>query len=118
MVAVVQWLLVLALLVVHSQGEQAAYILVTVTYIATLTGQSEGITGLVDNSTLTEWGLFTGTSNLFLRQDPGSVQFLFPGLRFQCSGNVTKWIIGAGFNGIYREYPTPCSGDIQRPARR
>ena len=42
------WLLVLALLVGHSQGEQTA----GHWYIATLTGQSEGITCIVDLKTL------------------------------------------------------------------
>ena len=114
--AVVQWLLVLALLVGHSQGEQTA-VYTGHWYIATLTGQSEGVTGLVDNSTLTEWGRFTGTSTQVLSQGlvPNERQFLFPGLRFRCSGNVTKWIVGAGFGGtsrtrdpalgIYRDQP-------------
>ena len=115
-----QWLLVLALLVGHSQGEQTA-VYTGHWYIATLTGQSEAsITELVDNSTLTEWGLFTGTSNAFLDLSQGlndSVerQYLFPGMRFRCSGNVTKWTVGAGFGrtamdrypalGIYRDRP-------------
>ena len=73
-------------------------------YIATLTGQSEGISGLVDNSTLTEWGWFTGTSSQVLSQglDHSERQFLFPGLRFRCSGRVTKWIVGASFGGTSR----------------
>ena len=59
----------------------------------------------MDNNTLTEWGLFLRTSNQLLTQGTGldstaERQFLFTGLRFRCSGNVTKWIIGAGFNGI------------------
>ena len=88
-------------------------------YIPTLTGQSEtSITGLVDTSTLTEWGRFTGTISTRLSQDLGSTverQFLFPGLRFRCSGSVTKWIVGASFGslsqtqhpalGIYRDEP-------------
>ena len=101
--AVVQWLLVLALLVGHSQGEQTA-VYTGHWYIATLTGQSEAsITGLVDNSTLTEWGLFTGNSRYsrFISQGTER-QFIFPGLRFRCSGSVTKWIVGAGFNGTSR----------------
>ena len=103
--AVVQWLLVLALLVGHSQGEQTA-VYTGHWYIATtLTGQSEAsITGLVDNSTFTEWGLFSRTPRLPLNQGLGSSerQFLFTGLRFRCSGNVTKWIVGADFNGTSR----------------
>ena len=106
--AVVQWLLVLALLVGHSQGEQTA-VYTGHWYTATLTGQSEAsITGLVDNSTLTEWSLFTGTSSQVLSQGlvPSERQFLFPGLRFRCSGNVTKWIVGAGVLGANRtQYP-------------
>ena len=115
--AVVQWLLVLALLVGHSQGEQTA-VYTGHWYIATLTGQSEAsITGLVDNSTLTEWGLFRTISSQVLSEGIGRSerQFLFPGLRFRCSGNVTKWIVGALFFvtsptrhpalGIYRDRP-------------
>ena len=73
----------------------------------------------MDNSTLTEWGLFTGTSNSFLDLSRGlndtvERQYLFPGLRFRCSGNVTKWTVGATFTGqltrspalgIYRDQP-------------
>ena len=109
-VAVVQLLLVLciALLVVHSQGEQTA-VYTGHWYIATLTGQIEAsITGLVDNSTLTEWGLFAGTSSQRLNRDldDSERQFLFTGLRFRCSGIVTKWIVGAAFAGIQRSrYP-------------
>ena len=106
--AVVQWLLVLALLVGHSQGEQTA-VYTGHWYIATLTGQSEArITGLVDNSTLTELGLITDITRRSQILSPGfdERQFLFTGLRFQCSGNVTKWIIGAEFNGTSRtRYP-------------
>ena len=114
--AVVQWLLVLALLVGHSQGEQTA-VYTGPWYIATLSGQSEAsITGLVDNSTLTELGRFTTSSvTLLLNSGFDEIQFLFTGLRFRCSGNVTKWIIGADFNstsrtrdpalGIYRDRP-------------
>ena len=106
MAAVVQLLLVLALLVVHSQGEQIA-VYTGHCYIATLTGQSEGISGLVDNSTLTEWGRFTGTVNLRLSQDldDDERQYLFPGLRFRCSGTVTKWIVGANFVGSFTRNP-------------
>ena len=103
-VTAVQWLLVLALLVGHSQGEQTA-VYTGHWCIATLTGQSEAsITGLVDNSTLTEWGRFTGTTSQVLSQGLGGSerQFLFPGLRFRCSGNVTKWIVGAAFDGTSR----------------
>ena len=112
-----QWLLVLALLVGHSQGEQTA-VYTGHWYIATLTGQSEAsITGLVDANTLTEWGRFTGTTSQVLSQGLGGSerQFLFPGLRFRCSGNMTKWIVGALFGtisptrdpalGIYRDRP-------------
>ena len=109
--AVVQWLLVLALLVGHSQGEQTA-VYTGHWYIATLTGQSEAsITGLVDNSTLTELGRFNtaflnSQSSIILSADFDERQFLFTGLRFRCSGNVTKWIIGAEFNGTSRtRYP-------------
>ena len=71
-------------------------------YIATLTGQSEAsITGLVDNSTLTEWGLVTGTPSRFNSQG----QYVFPGLRFRCNGNVTKWIVGLSFCGALPRYP-------------
>ena len=105
--AVVQWLLVLALLMGHSQGEQTA-VYTGHWYIATLTGQSEAsITGLVDNSTLTEWGVFgRGVPAQVLSPGFDERQFLFTGLRFRCSGNVTKWIIGADFNGTSRtRYP-------------
>ena len=103
---VVQWLLVLALLVGHSQGEQTA-VYTGHWYIATLTGQSEAsITGLVDNSTLTELGRFNTavliSQSRTLSADSYERQFLFTGLRFSCSGNVTKWIIGAEFNGTSR----------------
>ena len=105
-VAVVQWLLVLALLVGHSQGEQTA-VYTGHWYIATLTGQSEAsITGLVDNSTLTEWGRFNrailSSQSRILSAVFDERQFLFTGLKFRCSGNVTKWIIGADFNGTSR----------------
>ena len=119
--AIVQWLLVLALVVGHSQGEQTA-VYTGHWYIATLTGQSEAsITGLVDNSTLTEWSLFpvNMSEGLGRSHNNGTTerQFLFPGLRFRCSGNVTKWIVGAAFGGngsqrtrhpalgIYRDRP-------------
>ena len=71
----------------------------------------------MDTNTLTEWGRFAGTSTQVLNQGlvPTERQFLFPGLRFRCSGNVTKWIVGAGFGGtshtrdpalgIYRDQP-------------
>ena len=125
--AVVQWLLVLALLVGHSQGERTA-VYTGHWYIATLTGQSEAsITGLVDKSTLTEWGfLTTDQPNRSLRQGLNETvdrQFLFPGLRFRCSGNVTKWIVGASSLGqligdpalgIYRDRPVAGGGFADR----
>ena len=84
-------------------------------------GQSEGIiTGLVDSSTLVQRSQFpdpvTGLLSFQLSVS-GSVeiQFLFPGLRFECSGNVTKWVVGGEFGslqstrdpalGIYRDRP-------------
>ena len=71
----------------------------------------------MDNNTLTEWGLFTDTTSQVLSQGlvPSERQFLFPGLRFRCSGNITKWIVGAKYNdgnrtrgpalGIFRDQP-------------
>ena len=58
----------------------------------------------MDDNTLTEWGRFTGTSSQVLNQGlvPNERQFLFSGLRFRCSGNVTKWIVGAAYGGISR----------------
>ena len=77
----------------------------------------------MDNNTLSEWGRFTGTSSQVLSQGLGGSerQFLFPGLRFRCSGSVTKWIVGAAFPGasrtrdpalgIYRDRPGGGSAD-------
>ena len=72
----------------------------------------------MDNNTLTEWGRFTSTLSQVLSRGLGHSQrqFLFPGLTFRCSGSVTKWIVGAGFQGgtqrtghpalgIYRDQP-------------
>ena len=58
----------------------------------------------MDDNTLTEWGRFTGTSSQVLNQGlvPNERQFLFSGLRFRCSGNVTKWIVGAAYVGTSR----------------
>ena len=55
----------------------------------------------MDTNTLTEWGLFAGTPTPVLSQT-AERQFLFPGLRFRCSGTVTKWIVGAAFGGMSR----------------
>ena len=78
----------------------------------------------MDNNTLTELGRFnTAISSQVLSQGlvPNERQFLFPGLRFRCSGSVTKWIVGAGFGGtsrtrdpalgIYRDRPGGGSAD-------
>ena len=77
-----------------------------------LPGQSEG---LLDNSTLTEWSRLAGSTSSSLAGG-GERQYLFTGLRFRCNGNVTKWIVVAGFQsgmsrnrdpalGIYRDQP-------------
>ena len=33
------------------------------------------------------------------------MQFIFPEIRFRCNGTVTKWIIGAQFDGADSQYP-------------
>ena len=55
----------------------------------------------MDNSTLTEWSRLADSR---IRNLAGNNerQYLFPGLRFRCNGNVTKWIVGAAFGGTSR----------------
>ena len=66
----------------------------------------------MDNNTLTEWGRFTGTTSQVLSRGLGHSerQFLFPGLTFRCSGSVTKWIVGAGFQGATPRTGHPALG--------